>query len=302
MERKLLDLNIGQVLKDEPMANHTSFRIGGPAAYLCLPDSVENTAKLIKFLNEIGQPYYIIGNGSNLLVDDEGMDCLVIKIASNLAKFHLDGQRLYAQAGASLTEVSKFAIKNSLEGMEAISGIPGNIGGAVAMNAGAYGSEIKDVLTSIRAVDKKGQVLDIKADDLDLAYRSSRVLKEGLVVLEAVFDLKKGDLDEIRARYEDFRDRRISKQPLDKPSAGSTFKRPEGHYASKLIEDAGLKGYRYKNAMVSDKHSGFIIAEYPSTCEEVLKVIGHVQEVVEEKFSVKLEPEVRILGGSHGLS
>lgn len=293
---KLESLKIGQVLKDEPLANHTSFKIGGPCKYMCLPDSYENLSKLIKFLNEENEKYYVIGKGTNLLVADKGLDLVVIKIGKNLGDFWLEGNRLMAQAGASLTEASKKAIFSSLTGMEGLSGIPGNIGGAVAMNAGAYGTEVKDVMESCKVMDKEGNILDIKVEDMDLAYRTSKALTQGLIVLEATFLLKEGDQEEITAEYEKLRDLRISKQPLDKPSGGSTFKRPEGHYASKLIEDAGLKGYTYKNAGVSAKHAGFVIANPPSTCEDVLKVIDYVEKTVKEKFGVDLEPEVRILG------
>lgn len=297
MINEIKALNIGQVLENEPMKRHTTFKIGGPAKIMCLPDSFENTRKLVEYLRSKDQKFYVIGNGSNLLVPDEGLDYVVIKIGSNLGQVKIEGESVTAMAGANLIETSKEAIKAGLEGMEFSSGIPGNVGGAITMNAGAYGNEIKDILVSATCINQDNEIVEIPADEMALRYRNSRVQDEGLIVLEAKFGLKYGNQEDIDAKYKDLYKRRWTKQPLDKPSAGSTFKRPEGHYASKLIEDSGLKGYKYKNAMVSDKHSGFVVAEPGASFQDVIHVINHVQEVVEEKYGVKLEPEVRILSG-----
>ena len=296
MIEELKNLNIGQVLENELMKYHTTFKIGGPAKIMCLPDSFENARKLIEFLRNNNEEFYILGNGSNLLVSDKGLDLVVVKIAGNLSEIKVEGETVSAMAGASLIETSREAIRAGLEGMEFSSGIPGNVGGALTMNAGAYGNEIIDILHTATVINQDNEIVEIPVDQMNLRYRNSRIQDEGLVALGAKFQLKYGDQEKINAKYEDLKNRRWTKQPLDKRSAGSTFKRPEGHYASKLIQDAGLKGYKYNNAMVSDKHSGFVIAENGASFNDVIMVIKHVQEVVYEKFGVRLEPEVRILG------
>lgn len=296
MIEKLKKLEIGEVLEKEPLKRHTTFKIGGPCIAMCMPDSFENARRLIEFLRKNEIDFYIIGNGSNLLISDNGLDMVVVKIASNLSEIKIEDDEVFAMAGASLIETSKRAIEAGLEGMEFSSGIPGNVGGAITMNAGAYGNEIVDILKSCIVIDNENEILEIPANEMNLRYRNSRVQDEGLIVLGARFKLKHGNKEEINAKYKDLRDRRWSKQPLDKCSAGSTFKRPEGHYASKLIEDSGLKGYKHNDAMVSEKHSGFVISDGNASFEDVMAVITHVQEVVYDKYKVRLEPEVRILG------
>ena len=296
MIEKLKNLEIGEVLEKEPLKRHTTFKIGGPCMAMCMPDSFENARRLIEFLRKNEIDFYIIGNGSNLLISDNGLDMVVVKIASNLSEIKIEDDEVFAMAGASLIETSKRAIEAGLEGMEFSSGIPGNVGGAITMNAGAYGNEIVDILKSCIVINNENEILEIPANEMNLRYRNSRVQDEGLIVLGARFKLKHGNKEEINAKYKDLRDRRWSKQPLDKCSAGSTFKRPEGHYASKLIEDSGLKGYKHNDAMVSEKHSGFVISDGNASFEDVMAVITHVQEVVYDKYKVRLEPEVRILG------
>lgn len=293
---KLVGLKVGDVLVDEPMKNHTTFEIGGPCDYMVIPHSYEEVKRLVEFLRKNEIKFMVLGNGSNLLVKDTGIRGVVIKLAENLSDLTFEDTILTVQAGAQLTKTSKAAIERSLAGMEFSSGIPGNIGGAITMNAGAYGGEIKDICVSVKAIDKDNNIIDIPADEMNFRYRRSRVHDEGLIVLEATFKLEHGDYDEIYANFKDLDDKRNSKQPLDHPSAGSVFKRPEGYYAGKLIDDSGLRGYRYKNAMVSQKHCGFIVSDGDSSFEEVSHVIEHVKSVVKEKFGVELETEIKIIG------
>lgn len=276
----LKNLKIGEVLEREPLKNHTTFKIGGPCKALILNNSYEDVRKTVEFLRNNNQKFMIIGNGSNLLVSDKGLDFFVIKIGENLSEVQLEGEKIRAMAGAGLGFVSKFAIKNSLEGMEFSSGIPGNIGGGVSMNAGAYGGELKDIIESVKVINNNNEIINMKNSEMNFSYRHSRVFEEDLIVLEATFKLKHGVYDEIYARFKDFDNRRREKQPLEYPSAGSTFKRPVGYFAGKLIEEAGLRGYRYKNAMVSSKHCGFVITDGESNFDEVMHVINHVRDVV----------------------
>lgn len=289
-------VDVGEVLYDEPMKNHTTFKIGGPCDVLVMPNTIEQILNVLNLVKENDLAYMIIGNGSNLLVSDEGIRKVIVKLHKNFSKITLDGNKITSQAGATLKEIADFALENKLQGFEFASGIPGDLGGAVTMNAGAYGGEMKDVLESVKVIDKDLNVLDIDAKDMNLRYRNSRVQDEGLIVLEAVINLSEGDYDKIKEYQDELTFKRESKQPLEYPSAGSTFKRPEGYYAGKLIDDCGLRGYRYKDAMVSEKHCGFVINTGDANCEQVLYVINHVKEVVFEKFGVNLEPEVRIIG------
>ncbi|MEJ8752719.1 UDP-N-acetylmuramate dehydrogenase [Lagierella sp. ICN-221743] len=288
--------DVGEVLYDEPMKNHTTFKIGGPCDVLIMPNTTEQILNALKLVKENDLVYMVIGNGSNLLVSDQGIRKVIIKLHKNFSKITLDGSKITSQAGATLKEIADFALENSLQGFEFASGIPGDLGGAATMNAGAYGGEMKDVLESVKVIDKDLNVLEIDAKDMNLRYRNSRVQDEGLIVLEAVINLNKGEYDKIKAYQDELTFKRDSKQPLEYPSAGSTFKRPEGYYAGKLIDDCALRGYRYKDAMVSEKHCGFVINAGDANCEQVLYVINHVKEVVYEKFGVNLEPEVRIIG------
>ena len=289
-------VDVGEVLYDEPMKNHTTFKIGGPCDVLVMPNTIEQILNVLNLVKENDLAYMIIGNGSNLLVSDEGIRKVIVKLHKNFSKITLDGNKITSQAGATLKEIADFALENKLQGFEFASGIPGDLGGAVTMNAGAYGGEMKDVLESVKVIDKDLNVIDIDAKDMSLRYRNSRVQDEGLIVLEAVINLSEGDYDKIKEYQDELTSKRESKQPLEYPSAGSTFKRPEGYYAGKLIDDCGLRGYRYKDAMVSEKHCGFVINVGDANCEQVLYVINHVKEVVFEKFGVNLEPEVRIIG------
>ena len=285
-----------EILVAEPMKNHTTFRIGGPADALALPKTPEEVAEVVHFCHEHAQPYYVLGNGSNLLVSDEGYRGLVLQLYRNFNDIQVNGETITVQSGAMLAAVARTAYQTGLTGLEFASGIPGTIGGAVVMNAGAYGGEMKNVLKEVTVLTKEGEVLVIPAKALELGYRTSVIPKNGWIVLGAVLQLKKGDQEQILARMEELKEQRITKQPLDLPSAGSTFKRPEGYFAGKLIQDAGLMGYSVGGAMVSDKHAGFVVNKGGATAKDVLDLIKYVQDTVEEKFGVKLEPEVRLIG------
>ena len=272
---------------DEPMKNHTSFKVGGPADILVTPEDIEEVKAVIKICIENGVKYYLIGNGSNLLVRDGGIRGVVIKL-SKLNKIEVEGNKITAQSGASLYNVAKVALDNGLKGFEFASGIPGSIGGASAMNAGAYDGEMSMVLESMLAIDNNGELLTLAKDEMELAYRSSAILKHGYTVVSVTLNLQVGDKEVIKARMDTLAKRRSDKQPLEYPSAGSTFKRPEGHFAGKLIEDCGLKGTCVGDAQVSEKHSGFIINKKNASAQDILNLIMLVQHEVEEKFGVQL--------------
>lgn len=281
---------------DEPMARHTTFRVGGPADYFVRPVDVEQIPALISLGRMENIPYFILGNGSNLLVSDEGYRGMIINIADNMNGVDIHDGVIRAQAGAMLTKVGRLARDNSLTGLEFASGIPGTIGGAVYMNAGAYGGEMKDVVVSVRAMDTDGRVYDLSVDEMDFSYRHSVIGERGLVVLEVMMKLAEGNLDEIDSRMNELAEARRSKQPLEYPSAGSTFKRPEGYFAGKLIMDAGLRGYSVGGAQVSEKHCGFVVNRGGATASDVMTLIRDVQDKVREEFEVELETEVRLLG------
>ena len=284
------------VLENEPMSEHTTFEIGGPADLFVIPDDPEEVGEIVSVCQESGAPYFVLGRGSDLLVSDEGYRGVIIAIADGLFNVSVSGEEMTCQAGVSLKEASEMACELGLSGLEFACGIPGSVGGACFMNAGAYGGCMADVLESVRALMPDGSVESIPVDELDLGYRKSRVRDEGLVVLSATFGLREADVDGIRATMDDLTQRREEKQPLEYPSAGSTFKRPEGHFAGKLISDAGLKGYRVGGAAVSEKHAGFVVNLGGATASDVRAVIAHVQDEVERQFGVRLEPEVRFLG------
>ncbi len=284
------------VLTDEPMRRHTTFRIGGPAAVFLTPDQPGQIAELLKVCREYSLPSFILGNGSNLLVSDSGFGGAVLCIDRKLQEITRDGCSLRVQAGALLSRVANAAREASLTGLEFAAGIPGTTGGACSMNAGAYGGEIRDVLRAVRILDEDLEERVVPAEELELGYRTSRIQKRGWVVLEAFFELTEGDPGAIEARMAELRDARAAKQPLEFPSAGSTFKRPEGYFAGKLIMDSGLAGFRVGGAEVSEKHCGFLINRHEATAEDMLALIRHVQDVVFEKYQVRLEPEVRFLG------
>ena len=283
------------VLLNEPMCNHVSFKVGGPVDILVLPRNYTDVQELIKICNKHNTPYYIMGNGSNLLVKDGGIRGVVIKL-SPLNIIEVTDNKIVAQSGALLSDVSDAALNNSLTGFEFACGIPGCVGGAVSMNAGAYIGEIKDVIESTLVLDKEGNIKRLAAEELKLSYRNSVILMEGYVVLEVTFKLKVGDYDAIKSKIDELQFRRKDKQPLEYPSAGSTFKRPVGHFAGKLIEDSNLKGVSIGGAQVSAKHSGFIINAGNATAKDILALIKHVQNTVHEKFGVELHTEVRIVG------
>lgn len=285
-----------EILVAEPMKNHTTFRIGGPADALALPKTPEEVAEVVHFCHEHAQPYYVLGNGSNLLVSDEGYRGLVLQLYRNFNDIQVNGETITVQSGAMLAAVARTAYQTGLTGLEFASGIPGTIGGAVVMNAGAYGGEMKNVLKEVTVLTKEGEVLVIPAKALELGYRTSVIPKNGWIVLGAVLQLKKGDQEQILARMEELKEQRITKQPLDLPSAGSTFKRPEGYFAGKLIMDAGLRGFTVGGAQVSEKHCGFVVNRGNATAADVWELICEVKRRVKEMTGVELEPEVKMLG------
>lgn len=285
-----------RVKEKEPMAEHTTFRIGGAADYYVTPANDEEVKKLMLLCKEEKTPYYIVGNGSNLLVSDAGYRGVIIEIGKEMSGIEVRGERIHVQAGALMSRIAQAALENALTGFEFASGIPGTIGGAAVMNAGAYGGEMKDVIEEVTVLDREGEKHVLKKEELEFGYRTSKVMKEGYTVLSVLLKLSEGNPDEIREQMEDFTQRRITKQPLEYPSAGSTFKRPEGYFAGKLIQDTGLRGFTVGGAQVSEKHSGFVINKDGATAEEVNRLMQEVSNRVYEKFGVRLEPEVRRLG------
>lgn len=294
-EKLLQILTKEQILIEEPMSRHITFRVGGYADYYLRPKEYQ-VAEVIRLCREEQMPVQIIGNGSNLLVGDKGIRGAVIEIGTALSEVSVEDERIFAQAGVSLARVAQEAARADLSGFEFASGIPGTVGGAVVMNAGAYGGEMKDVLERAVVLCEDGTIREFTAEELQLSYRHSIVPELRGIVLRAVFRLKKGDQEQIRARMEELRSRRTQKQPLEYPSAGSTFKRPEGYFAGKLIMDAGLKGYRVGDAQVSEKHCGFVINRGQATAAEILHLIEDVKAAVKKQSGVELEPEVKMLG------
>ena len=284
------------VLRDEPMSAHTTFRIGGPADYFVTPGTPEEIAAVTKLCQSGGIPYYIIGNGSNLLVGDKGFRGFIIQVYKNRNAIRVEGNEVHAQAGALLSKVAAAACQAGLAGLEFASGIPGTVGGAVRMNAGAYGGEMKQVLKCASVLTPQGEVLTLSVDEMKMGYRTSIVSRMDYIVLDAVLTLEPGDEKEIRAKMEELKEKRVSKQPLEYGSAGSTFKRPEGYFAGKLIQDAGLCGFRVGNAQVSEKHCGFVINLGGATAAEVVELMDEVVRRVEEDSGVRLEPEVKKIG------
>ena len=280
---------------DEPMSSHCTFSAGGTAKYYVIPDEYKKVRDVLRLCVEENIPYYVIGNGSNLLVQDDGFDGVIIEIDSALAKIEINGNEIVAKAGAKLSKIAVKALNESLTGFEFAHGIPGNLGGAVTMNAGAYGGEMKDVLKWVKVLDNNGEMKTLKAEELELGYRTSIIVKEKMIVLEACIELHEGNRDEIEMHMKELMAKRKEKQPLEYPSAGSTFKRPKGYFAGKLIQDAGLKGYRVGGAMVSEKHSGFVINYDNATATDIINLMKDVRKKVYEEFQVTLEPEVKIL-------
>ena len=301
MDQKIIErfsnlLGNEKVRINEPMNRHTTFRIGGPADYFLLPSSSEEVKGILEICKEESLQYFILGNGSNLLVSDEGYRGVIIQLYRNYGGLTVEGTEIRAGAGVLLSQIAATARNESLTGFEFAGGIPGTLGGAVVMNAGAYGGELKDVLKEAVLMDREGNIFTVPVEKLAMGYRTSLVKTAGYLVLEVVISLKKGSQEEIRDTMKDLADRRISKQPLEYPSAGSTFKRPEGYFAGKLIMDAGLRGYQVGGAQVSEKHCGFVINKGNATAADVCRLMADVQAKVQEQFGVTLEPEVKFLG------
>ena len=292
---KITDSN--RVFSDEPMSKHTTFRVGGNADYYVSVKNEEEAVNVVRLLLANRINYYFIGNGSNLLVSDDGFRGCIIEIGKDFSNVSVDGNVITAEAGALIVKVAREAYNNSLTGLEFASGIPGTVGGAVCMDAGAYGGEIKDVVKTVRLFNTEtGEIIEKTTDEMSFSYRHSICKDEPLIVLSAVFELEEGDKDSIKAVMDDLREKRTSKQPLEYPSAGSTFKRPEGYFAGKLIEDSGLKGYTVGGAQVSEKHSGFVINKGDATAADIMTLINNVRDIVKDKFDVVLEPEVCMIG------
>ncbi len=282
----------GRVLENEPMSKHTTLRVGGNAAFFVSPQAEDEVVALLKALS--GTEYIVIGNGSNVLFPDDGYDGVVINLGSNFSKITVEGNDIIAQGGALLSKIAATALEHGLGGFEFASGIPGSIGGAVAMNAGAYGREMKDVVVSSLCVGESGNIIEI--EDHEFAYRRSIITDTKLVVLSTKIHLEPKDPALIRAQMAELNAKRREKQPLEYPSAGSTFKRPEGHFAGKLIEEAALKGYRIGGAMVSEKHAGFVINYDHATSKDIYELIEHIKKEVYMRFGVELEPEIKLIG------
>ena len=284
------------ILIDEPMSRHTTFRVGGPADFFVTPKAKEEVRDVIRICKEAGMPYYIIGNGSNLLVSDAGYRGVIVQIYKEMNEVKVEGDLVKAQAGALLSGIAAKALGAELSGFEFASGIPGTIGGACVMNAGAYGGEMKDVLESVTVLTGEGKIIELGRNELELGYRTSVIAKKGYIVLGAVLKLERGDGEKIKTYMDELKEKRVTKQPLEYPSAASTFKRPEGYFAGKLIEDAGLRGFQVGGAQVSEKHCGFVINRNHATAADIMELMRQVQIRVKENSGVDLEPEVKRLG------
>lgn len=286
----------GNVLIDEPMSKHTSFRIGGPADLMVLPRNTDQIINIVELFKAHDISFMIMGNGTNLLVREKGIRGAVIKLCSNFRDYEISGNRIKAQAGILLSRLSKAALENRLCGMEPISGIPGTLGGAITMNAGAYGTEMKDIILKTRYIDDCGEVKEVFGVDHNFGYRTSVFQKNNGIIIESEVKLYEGNKNEILEKMEDYKSRRNEKQPVELPSAGSVFKRPEGFYSGKLIEDCGLKGFKIGGAEVSKKHCGFIVNKENASADDVIELIKYVQNTVLSEFGVVLDTEVRIIG------
>ena len=285
-----------RVLRNEPMSGHTTFRVGGPVDIFVSIKDEKEAAAVVRLLSMNKVPYLVIGNGSNLLVCDEGFRGVVVEVGRNFSDVSISEDRIMASAGALMVKVANDAYKAGLSGLEFASGIPGTIGGGVCMNAGAYGGELKDVVSKVTLLDvSTGEIVIKNNEEMDFSYRHSIIKDNPYIVLSVEITLKKGIQEEIKARMDELKDQRTAKQPLEYPSAGSTFKRPEGYFAGKLIQDAGLKGYTVGGAQVSEKHSGFVINRGGATASDIMTLIDDVARIVKEKFDVQLEPEVIIV-------
>lgn len=280
----------------EPMAGHTTFRIGGPADCLVELESEEQLIRVQNYLNKVELPYFILGNGSNLLVSDEGYRGVVLRIGSGMNRISVNGCELTAEAGATMAQVARVAMEHGLTGLEFASGIPGTVGGGVVMNAGAYDGEMSQVVKQVRVVSRTGESMELDNETMEFGYRKSSIREHCFIVTKVVFRLQTGEREQIKAKMEELAARRREKQPLEYPSAGSTFKRPCGHFAGKLIMDAGLRGYQCGGAKVSEKHCGFVVNAGGATAKDVRRLIQDVQEIIQDKFNVNLETEVLFLG------
>lgn len=287
-----------KVKYNEKMSKYTTMRVGGPCDCIVFPDEISKIREVIDFCKNENITFFVIGNGSNLLVKDEGIHGVVIKLGHRFSKIEIDGEYILAYAGATMPALSQLAKKNSLKGLEFACGIPGTIGGGVKMNAGAYGSQISDILYEVTYMDEKEEIKTIKNKDCSFEYRKSIfTINPNYVILSAKFKLERGNIDEIENKMKENSLARKAKQPLEYPNFGSVFKRPEGYFVGKLVDDAGLRGYKIGGAQVSTKHTGFIVNVDNATCKDVLDLIGYVQTAVYNKFNVKLTPEVIIIGG-----
>ena len=281
---------------NEPMKNHTTFKIGGPAQYYVTPESVTQIQEVVSLCRDMNIPLHVIGNGSNILVGDDGVDGVVLALFNTFSDYEIKDNVITAQAGMSLIKLAVIALREGLTGLEFASGIPGSVGGAVYMNAGAYDGQMKDVVTSVTVLDEAGNIRILGRDELDMGYRTSAVAKHNMIVLQVIIELKAGDKEQIKDRMNQLSELRKQKQPLEYPSAGSTFKRPEGYFAGKLIADAGLKGYSIGGAAVSEKHAGFVVNMGGATAKDVVELTDYIKKRIMEQFGVTLELEVKRIG------
>lgn len=281
---------------NEPMKNHTTFKIGGPAQYYVTPESVTQIQEVVSLCKDKNIPLHVIGNGSNILVGDDGVDGVVLALFNTFSDYEIKDNVITAQAGMSLIKLAVIALREGLTGLEFASGIPGSVGGAVYMNAGAYDGQMKDVVTSVTVLDEAGNIRILGRDELDMGYRTSAVAKHNMIVLQVIIELKAGNKEQIKDRMNQLSELRKQKQPLEYPSAGSTFKRPEGYFAGKLIADAGLKGYSIGGAAVSEKHAGFVVNMGGATAKDVVELTDYIKKRIIEQFGVTLELEIKKIG------
>ena len=281
---------------NEPMKNHTTFKIGGPAQYYVTPESVTQIQEVVSLCRDMNIPLHVIGNGSNILVGDDGVDGVVLALFNTFSDYEIKDNVITAQAGMSLIKLAVIALREGLTGLEFASGIPGSVGGAVYMNAGAYDGQMKDVVTSVTVLDEAGNIRILGRDELDMGYRTSAVAKHNMIVLQVIIELKAGNKEQIKDRMNQLSELRKQKQPLEYPSAGSTFKRPEGYFAGKLIADAGLKGYSIGGAAVSEKHAGFVVNMGGATAKDVVELTDYIKKRIIEQFGVTLELEIKKIG------
>ncbi len=296
--REIFEKLLGKenVFENEPMKKHTTFKIGGAADWFLVPQNKNQLKELVSVMKEKKMPFFVLGNGSNLLVGDKGIRGVVICLGKQMEKIEISGNECYVESGALLSKTANAAQRAGLSGIEFASGIPGSIGGAVFMNAGAYEHEMKEIIKTVEYMDESGEIFTVSNEECDFGYRTSIFSKNNYIVLSCVLELEKDNPDEIKNRMDDYTSRRTSKQPLEKPSAGSVFKRPVGHFAGALIEQSGLKGYKIGGAQVSEKHAGFIINTGNATAKDVLDLVEHIKKVVFENFGVELETEIKMIG------